>query len=56
MQIIMAKDYYAIHYIQNQVKKCNVDDKISDILIRGFNLIYSNQEGDGCAAYHRKHK
>lgn len=29
---------------------CNVDDKLADLLIRGFNLIYNNQEADGCAA------
>lgn len=46
----MAKDYNAIHYIQNQAKKCNVDDKLTDLLIHGFNLIYKNQEADGCAA------
>lgn len=46
----MAKDYNAIHYIQNQVKKYNFDDKLSDLLIRGFNLIYNNQEADGCAS------
>lgn len=46
----MAKDYNAIHYIQNQVKKYNTDDKLTDLLIRGFNLIYNNQEADGCAA------
>lgn len=46
----MAKDYNAIHYIQNQAKKYNVDDKLSDLLIRGFNIIYNNQEGDGCVS------
>lgn len=45
----MAKDYNAIHYIQNQAKKYN-DDKLSDLLIRGFNLIYNSQEPDGCAS------
>ena len=46
----MAKDYNAIHYIQNQVKNYNADDKLSDLLIRGFNLIYNNEESDGCAS------
>lgn len=46
----MAKDYYSIHYIQNQMEKYNVDDKLSDLLIRGFNLIYNNKESDGCAS------
>lgn len=46
----MAKDYNAIHYIQNQVKKYNIDDKLSDLLIRGFNLIYNSKEADGCAS------
>lgn len=27
----MAKDYNAIHYIQNQAKKCNIDDKLLGI-------------------------
>ncbi|GFI28320.1 hypothetical protein IMSAGC012_03452 [Lachnospiraceae bacterium] len=46
----MAKDYHAIHYIQNQAKKYHVDDKLSDLLIRGFNLIYNIKEADGCAS------
>ena len=46
----MAKDYNAIHYIQNQAKKCNIDDKLLDLFVRGFNLIYNSQEADGCAS------
>lgn len=46
----MAKDYNAIHYIQNQVKKFNIDDKLAEVLIRVFNYIYTNKEGDGCAS------
>lgn len=46
----MAKDYHAIHYIQNQVKKYYADDKLIDLLIRVFNTIFNNKEPDGCAS------
>jgi hypothetical protein len=46
----MAKDYNTIHYIQSQVKKYYDDNRLSDLLVRSFNLIYNTKEPDGCAS------
>lgn len=46
----MAKDYNVIHYIQSQVEKYYSDNKLSDVLVRSFNLIYNTKQSDGCVS------
>lgn len=39
----MAKDYNTIHYIQSQIEKYYDDNRLSDLLVRSFNLIYNTK-------------
>ena len=43
----MARDYKARKYITEQAAQCG-DERISNALIRAFDMMYSNQDHNGC--------
>ena len=43
----MARDYKARKYITEQAAQCG-DERISNALIRTFDMMYSNQDHNGC--------